>query len=224
MQIGFGKKYKTINPLVLLARRNRKLEIQRQHYSFDNEENDYNINSVMKFSSMDRHFFGYNIYKATFLSNKLYQAIYNVFDFQSDIKYKIQIRSLSLHKLKILNVPAWSWRDCDERMFHACFSLLGQFVEKELGLVTAKNALTNPNEQHRGYNFIHKGNEAIIDLWLWYKLQLPIEQKISNDYYDDKLPKDSIAYQKHKEDFDYLLHLKDTKFNELMALRRSLWT
>jgi len=103
--------------------------------------------------------------------------------------------------------------DVDELMFHACFSLLGRFVEGELGIIPTNY----PHEHYRGYRLHCEGgtDEAAIDLWLWYRFELKkLEDQLESDYrgFVDK------------NGFDYIDKLKEQKLSELMKIRTTLWT
>lgn len=98
------------------------------------------------------------------------------------------------------------YADVDRRMWFACFALLGEFVEKELGRETTED---RHEDCYRGYRLHSAGgtDEKAIDLWLWY-----LEQKARGFE-----PPDGIDWYDHES-------ACDRKLDELMALRRSLWT
>ena len=107
--------------------------------------------------------------------------------------------------------------DVDERMFLACFSLLGDFVEHELGKPWKDDEDTKWSEYaYRGYRLHSAGgtDEKAIDLWLWYKEDLV---EMNRAYHDDYR-----AFHK-RHGYDYI-KLKDTKLRELIDLRQTLWT
>ena len=88
--------------------------------------------------------------------------------------------------------------EMSEMMFHACFAVLGKFVEEQLG-----PPLRRGDKRYRGYR-LHRDSSAeqrAIDLWLWYTEELP-------------------ALKTYGE----LDRLKDQKFRELVALRYALST
>jgi len=63
--------------------------------------------------------------------------------------------------------------DVDEVMFRACFALLGRFVERELG----RAAVDDEPDQHYRWYRVHctsGTDEVAIDLWCWYREQLPV--------------------------------------------------
>lgn len=134
------------------------------------------------------------------------------------------------------------WVDCEEAMFRACFCLLGTFVEHELG---------PPNEdwaEYRGYR-VHRfrgcddevedrSGEKAIDLWLWYRDELP---ELERDYNQDM--EEVFSVSSREEVRDGMVHIvggeptrepkyphgwpgtvKDRKLRELIDLRRALWT
>jgi len=119
------------------------------------------------------------------------------------------------HVVRLLTEPGY--RDVDFRMAAACFALLGEFVEKELG--AAGEGAEEGNEEDgdkderlwRGFRLHSMGgtDEKAIDLWLWYRDEFP---KLSHVPAEDGLG---------RKDPDDVL---DEKLGELMALRRSLWT
>lgn len=103
--------------------------------------------------------------------------------------------------------------DADERMFRACFALLGQFVERELGAPDPEY----PEASYRGYRLhsIDGGEEQAIDLWIWYKQDLPaMEEDERTDY---------RAFSR-EHGHDWIENQKTTKLDALMRIRRCLWT
>lgn len=159
------------------------------------------------------------------------------------------------HIVKTDLEPGYS--DVDERMFRACFALLGSFVEVELGtkpwtsdaddesgddimpplqseaVVNDAGSMDEAGREaigasvksirsgymHRGYR-VHSGGGTdvkAIDLWLWYKQDLPaLEAEEAKDH--------AAFWSKHDNNSDYLSDLKDEKLRALIALRRTLWT
>lgn len=129
------------------------------------------------------------------------------------------------------------YADADERMFRACFALLGEFVEQELG----REAWFEGSELYRGYRLHFEGDEQkrLIDLWLWYRDELP---RLIDDYDDDMRMSFSgkmqtrdigngltevISFGQTKEPrypHDWPSTVKDEKLRELIALRRHMWT
>jgi hypothetical protein len=78
------------------------------------------------------------------------------------------------------------WVDADERMFHACFTILGQYVDGELG--------GEPSVEI---------DKTAIALWRWYRNELPgLEEREPppythlDDLKDQKL-KELIAIRRH---------------------------
>lgn len=142
------------------------------------------------------------------------------------------------------------WCDADDRMFEACFAILRQFVEDELGKAGAGDS------EYRGYR-LHaadigpddlsgmppqrSSDKDAIDLWLWYRDDLPA---LEADYDADImrcyggggvatfLPTDNPMLREikvtpraePKYPYDFPGTVKDKKLQELIALRRSLWT
>lgn len=111
------------------------------------------------------------------------------------------------------------WRDADDRMFHACFTVLGQFVEVELGTEAWDG---NEEGLYRGYRRHSRDDfEAkAIDLWLWYRDELP---KLEKEYDDDL--REWLEEMRHpKFSYGYPDEVKNDKLAELIRIRRSLWT
>ena len=132
------------------------------------------------------------------------------------------------------------WVDADERIFQACFTILGQYVEEELGPSDA------PEDGHNGYR-LHAADmkdepsidRKFIDLWLWYKNELP---KLQEDYDRDieEVYKDAMSFgpveegefrqviikrsREPKYEHDYPETVKEQKLQELIELRRWMWT
>lgn len=103
----------------------------------------------------------------------------------------------------------YRYADVDHRMFLACFALLGEFVEHELGRA-------EDGEGYRGYN-LHRADEEgrvnperkAIDLWLWYVAE---REGNFNPLFDD----DPTAIEHDA--------LYDRRLRELIDIRRALWT
>lgn len=153
----------------------------------------------------------------------------------------------------VLHLPfkLGDWVDADEVMFQACFAVLGDYVENELGREAWEHA---PKSLYRGYRLhsadIEEGDPSgappmpssdrkAIDLWLWYKEELPkIEEAyaldLSEAYIDamhfgepDKrglIPCKITPNREPKFPHDYPETVKDQKLRELIDLRRALWT
>jgi hypothetical protein len=108
--------------------------------------------------------------------------------------------------------------DADERMFHACFSILGEFVEEELG-TTSQGYDKERSRLYRGYR-LHSANDrdkAAIDLWLWYRDDLPREMAVC-DHVITTMTADNLI--DHEQ---ILQNLKDQKLRDLINIRRQLW-
>ena len=134
------------------------------------------------------------------------------------------------------------YRDVDDLMFHACFALLGRFVEKELGPFRLNNKYHCEEAHYRGYRLHSTGddNKKAVDLWLWYKHELPeIERLYAEDleacYGGDTLKfgetdergfREAIITPRaeRKYPYDWPEIVKDEKLRELIDMRRSLWT
>lgn len=121
--------------------------------------------------------------------------------------------------------------DADERMFQACFTILGQFVENELG----RPEKEDEEDSYRGYRLHFEGNNnpKAIDLWLWYKNELPeleraYEQDLAESYSGDiKTVAGVVDFGRVREPkfpYDYPETVKDEKLRELLEIRRALWT
>lgn len=118
-------------------------------------------------------------------------------------------RTISRHHIVHTGLKP-GWHDVDELMFHACFALLGRFVEQELGPVSVDHA--RDHGHYRGYRIHCRGgtDEAAIDLWLWFHDDLPglTAQHWAAPY----------------DPYDRLDTLKQAKLDQLMRLRSKLWT
>lgn len=127
--------------------------------------------------------------------------------------------------------------EIEERMFHACFTLLGDFVENQLG---TKEWFENSNSMYRGYrcHFAGNTNEKAIDLWLWYRDELEVLEedyaRDVNEYYEDRPLKRGpgwigpVAIENPrslelKYPYGYIKEVKSQKLTELIAMRRNLW-
>lgn len=134
-----------------------------------------------------------------------------------------------------LPIEPGEWCDADERMFQACFTILGQFVEEELG--QAKPG----GPEHRGYRLHSVGGiePKAIDLWIWYRDELPTleaeyDQDLCECYSGDMKTEltaeglrkiiDFGKVREPKFPHDYPELVKEEKLAELMAIRRGLWT
>lgn len=159
---------------------------------------------------------------------------------------------MSEHGFDTLKLPIepGDWRDADERMFQACFAILGQFVEDELGEADAGE------EGHRGY-LLHSADieaddisglgprpssdRTAIDLWLWYRDELPEVERAYAAELDRcyggggvMITTPSDVPGLHKVTIcprgemalphDYPETIKDEKLRQLIDMRRSLWT
>lgn len=162
-----------------------------------------------------------------------------------------QTPDMDMHGFDTLKLPLDTneWYDADERMFQACFEVLRQFVEDELG----------PDENGDGYRGFRLHSADIepgdpsgmpprrssdrdaIDLWLWYRDELPrVEQEYADEVHrrfggddvmttvptDNPMLREIIIKPKGEAKFpyDYPEIVKDEKLGKLIALRRALWT
>jgi hypothetical protein len=120
--------------------------------------------------------------------------------------------------------------DADERMFHACFAILRDFVEDELGADTSGN--DDEELMYRGYRLHSTGgrDETAIDLYLWYRDELPIiEQEYLNDMsdcwdFDATVIFGRKMIREPKYPYEWPEHIKEQKLRYLIEIRRSLWT
>lgn len=148
------------------------------------------------------------------------------------------------------------WPDADERMFHACFAILSQYVESELG-TEPWECMGGEDDMYRGYR-LHSADvaagegvggpeggpspdRAAIDLWLWYRDELPaLEKAYADDLHEvykkpggmrrDELDETGhvrvtiIRNHEPKFEDDWPEKIKDAKLRELIELRQRLWT
>jgi hypothetical protein len=247
-EIGFGNKYKTINPLVLLARQVAKHFYDPKDIFADGPDMDYEIYSPIGFS-VHYHLIGFPVheeYKGSETVNKIYKYFKAARDWKRKQYYRFKKQH---HKLTILNIEPTSWTDVDTRMLHACFTLLGSFVEDELGKISLEYKKKYPDCDYKGYRLHSCGghDEKAIDLWLWYKEELPKEKKAYEEYLDKKycnmkmvkgegtfsfqgVARDVEGQEKYEPEdkkhlgYDYIEALQDKKLMELIELRRTLWT
>jgi hypothetical protein len=252
-EVGIGNKYKTINPLVLIARQIAK-RFKYEHSRFSdyiepsNDPNqDYGIWSIVE-SFPHYHVMGFPVY-GDYKGHKFVDQIYDFFksikNFKTGLYYRFFKR---MHKLTLRNIKADTWTDSDERMFQACFTILGEYVENELGTVNWYP--DQPDCMYRGYRqHAQNGDAPLIDLWLWYLKELPQEEIEYANYIDKKyantriVTKPSVNHkdllemhiegqvtteiekdQKYDSGPDYIEELKDKKLKELICLRRTMWT
>ncbi len=162
--------------------------------------------------------------------------LYNILRRIDRIYYYLHYRFIK--KFHILKLPLpYTWTDADERMFVACFVILGQFVEDELGI----KAWFGSDTLYKGYRRHSDGgtDEQAIDLWLWYKNDLSaLEKDYSDDIracYSGKMVwkdagnglselVDTGRTKEPKYEYGHVENVKDQKLKELIELRQSLWT
>lgn len=141
--------------------------------------------------------------------------------FDDGIYYPIRNRTVSRYHIVKLHTPP-GYRDIDDRMFHAAFALLGEFVEKELGT----EPWSEETELHNGYRVHFEGpvQPQAIDLWLWYKDHVAgkLDPNLNHSKnYDDMTGEEELALFAAMREYDELV---EEKFDELMYIRRHLWT
>ena len=163
-------------------------------------------------------------------------GIYDMFCKLDNMYYYILHRFWE--KLHVVRLPIrYGWVDADERMFHACFQILRRYVEEELG----NKPCFDDDELYRGFR-LHSSegtDEKAIDLWLWYRDELPALEKA---YWDDRAgcygkivtkPVEGTDFvevvdfgkiREPKYPFDYPETMKEKKLRELIELRQTLWT
>ena len=111
--------------------------------------------------------------------------------------------------------------DDDDVLFHASFAILGNFVEVELGLIGPKNKWAAADSAYRGYRIDTLGghNEAAIDLWFWYRQELPtlVEMHRSQTHWEHDR---SVTLSQSMN----LEQIKDEKLRALIDIRSKLWT
>jgi hypothetical protein len=151
-----------------------------------------------------------------------------------------------------LPIEPGAWRDADDRMFHACFAILGQYVEEELG--TEPQSWQDESCMYRGYrlHFVDRGEadptRAAIDLWLWYRDELPaLVKAYEEDIEEERRVRRSTARRARRArrrarrtgkptpavvvsdratmfPHDWPETVKNAKLRDLIDLRRYLWT
>lgn len=149
------------------------------------------------------------------------------------------VRSQQYHIVRTSLAPGYY--DIDYVMFDACFTLLGRFVERELGPMTG-DCYEGYDNLYRGYRLHSAGgnDEKAIDLWLWYKHELPeIERLYAEDlracYGNDSMEFGEpdakglreLKIRRKKEPaypYEWPEIEKDKKLRELIDMRRYLWT
>lgn len=146
------------------------------------------------------------------------------------------------------------FHEVDELMFHACFRILGSYVEDQLGRPTEKDHERAVKSQypyeitiHRGYR-VHNDryDPEGIDLWLWYRDELPEVKRRYDDLVhmihagktirigdapDTSTPEQimmrTVGRMLMKEEFGddsrhAIAKLEDEKLTKLIAIRRYL--
>jgi hypothetical protein len=135
-----------------------------------------------------------------------------------DAKYWVAYRTWDRYHIVDTGLEP-RYYDIDEVMFHACFALLGRFVELELG---PQSVDMEDECCYRFYRLHSCGgtDQKAIDLWLWYKEELP---KLQEEYWDRATGRKGRRSFEEKYGTD-LEGLKEQKLKELIELRRCLWT
>lgn len=120
------------------------------------------------------------------------------------------------------------WVDADQKMFDACFLILVDFVENELGKITWNKG----KDIYRDFR-LHSTEEkekTAIDLYYWYVEELPkLKKDVAEDlhscYIEDENSLLGIKrVKKPKYSSDYVDEICDKKLKELIEIRRALWT
>lgn len=221
------------NPFLLLAKK------------IGNRFNNQFVYSCWSTGSSNAHIFGIPVFEdhKPYTQFFLMKAYWILYMYDSSIYSLRQRFIVKPHILKIKNIKPTSFHDIDHIMFHACFTLLGKFVENELG------KSDNDNESYRGYRLhsVDDRNKIAIDLWLWYTTERDVEIKKYNEYLNRKFPKGSFVFDEHddsdsvaellqikntnttaeedeKYDYHFVDDQDDLKLRELMEIRTRLWT
>jgi hypothetical protein len=239
--IGFGNRYGTLNPLVLIARK-----IASKWGNDKNPEYDYFITRWISFGSSSSHIMGLPIYSKK-LKEKLpwlywlyFKVLTPIHDWKLRQHYRFFVRH---HKLTILNIEPSTYTDPDERVFHAVFSILGNMIEDELGPFKLNHPNYHIDSHYRGYNMRHGGDETFIDMWLWYKFDLPREIAAYENWQDRRNEKFAMIEKTDekgskyvtftspipqpdddKYSYNYIEDLKQKKLVELIEMRQGMWT
>ena len=155
--------------------------------------------------------FGINYFSSEGITKKILKPFYCTFHFCSDISYWFKYRFIKSHQYHIVRTKLTpGYYDVDEIMFQSCFTLLGRFVEEELGT-------QEHEDSYRGYR-LHSTVEqekTAIDLWYWFNYELPALESFELK---------NIRAFNELYGYYYIQNLKQTKLEELIKIRRSLWT
>lgn len=168
----------------------------------------------------------------------VWNGLNKLYDFERWLAYRTYEK---YHVVKMdPRITGYRYMDVDDRMFHAMFALLGEYVEIELGPVTVELSRSEHHDEmeyqarceqdgdpfsisemveatrrtHRNYR-LHSGcDEAAIDLWIWYRYEYP------------KLRDDPRMWKFHPDGSGdpRIIVIRDEKLTELFNLRRTLWT
>ena len=123
--------------------------------------------------------FGYDIYDDD--CPRLIEWAYDQLRRIDDMIYWISYRTWDRYHIVRTDMrPGYS--DVEEIMFRSCFALLRRFVEIELGTAG------EPDCMYRGYRLHSEGDpdKEAIDLWCWYKDELPKLEKAAADCSADR--------------------------------------
>lgn len=147
---------------------------------------------------------------------KIKRWCYNNLGFDSLSTFMYWLRTPS-NKLTIRNIPR-SWCDRDNRLFHACFTILCDFIEKEYGHEWKEYVDWCIKGQSHNYtlpDYIpkHQRDAAIIfdQLYTWY----------NTIDWNDPVPCPQIEWYTKEQEFE---KLRDRNLELLMKHRNQLWT
>lgn len=145
-------------------------------------------------------------------------------------------KNFGFNNLK-LPISSNNWVDADERMFLACFEILGQFVEKELGRKPWDFKEYGKSPMYKGYRLHSAGDgekceKKAIRLWIWYSQELPklivdYNKDTESQFIDDENAALGMRINPDytpKYNYGFIDNIKDKKLKELIKIRRGLWT
>jgi len=124
------------------------------------------------------------------------------------VYYWVKYRFVNKHHIVDTGLKP-GYHDVDELIFHACFQLLGRFVEDELG---------KEEGGYKGYRVEVVGdvNQKAIDLWLFYRNHLP---KLI-----EELENGARNYNESADHNAFVERTKNSMLLRLIEIRSSLWT
>jgi hypothetical protein len=131
------------------------------------------------------------------------------------------------NELKIRNIPR-SWSDRDERLFHAVFSILCDFVEKEHrdGINSLKEhivemeSLLEKNPELAGQ--LERTRETVA-LYEWYTSVGKSDPNFWDQVPDEDIVKHEVFLQVHRKEQQWLA-LQDTMLKRCIDNRHCWWT